>query len=100
MLRTASACARAEGSASPGTSKSASISSVRSVNSQPLAFWLGRPSSVASAAPSRRRSVSQSGSAAAWAAADSANRAFHLELDQAVHLDRVLHRQLLRDRLD
>ena len=26
--------------------------------------------------------------------------AFHLELDQSVHLDRVLHRQFLRERLD
>src|SRR4051794_19965766 len=29
-----------------------------------------------------------------------ANRALHLKLDQAVHLDRVLHRELLDDRLD
>src|SRR5690242_18835865 len=29
-----------------------------------------------------------------------ANRTLHLELDEAVHLDRVLHRQLLDDRLD
>src|SRR4026207_582599 len=29
----------------------------------------------------------------------SANRAFHLELDEPVHLDGVLERQLLRDRL-
>ena len=29
-----------------------------------------------------------------------ANRALHLQLDQAVHLDRVLHRELLGDRLD
>src|SRR5215207_7580862 len=99
-LSTASACSRAAGSASTGTVKSASISSVRSVNSQPLVFWLGRPSSFARAAPSRRRSSNQSGSAAAEAAADSANRALHLQLDQAVHLDRVLHRKLLRDRLD
>src|SRR5215210_6072497 len=99
-LRTASACSRAAGSASPGTSKSSSTRAVRSVNSQPFVFWLGRPSSVARAAPSRRRSVSQSGSAAAEAAADSANRALHLQLDQAVHLDRVFHRELLGDRLD
>jgi len=33
-------------------------------------------------------------------AASSADRALHLELDQAVHLDPVLHRQLLDDRLD
>src|SRR6478672_10395383 len=30
----------------------------------------------------------------------STDRALHLELDQAVHLDGVLERQLLRDRLD
>src|SRR5262245_59192289 len=30
----------------------------------------------------------------------SPDRSLHLELDQAVHLDRVLHRQLLHDRLD
>src|SRR6266536_2069520 len=29
-----------------------------------------------------------------------ADGAFHLQLDEAVHLDRVLERQLLRDRLD
>ena len=29
-----------------------------------------------------------------------ANRTLHLQLDQPVHLDRVLHRQLLDDRLD
>src|SRR4051794_10657108 len=29
-----------------------------------------------------------------------ANRALHLQLDQPVHLDRVLHRELLHDRLD
>src|SRR5215217_7367224 len=99
-LSTASACSRAAGSASPGTSKSSSTSALRSVNSQPFVFWLGRPSSPVSAAPLRRRSVSHSGSAAAWAAANSANRALHLQLDQAVHLDRVLHRELLGDRLD
>src|SRR6185369_14677046 len=30
----------------------------------------------------------------------SADRALHLQLDQAVQLDRVLHRQLFGDRLD
>ena len=34
------------------------------------------------------------------AATALANGALHLQLDQAVHLDRVLHRQLLDDRLD
>src|SRR5215217_2946290 len=37
---------------------------------------------------------------AASGASSSANRPFHLQLDQAVHLDRVLERELLRDRLD
>src|SRR4030095_6538169 len=109
MLRTASACSRADGSASAGTSNSSSTSSERSVNSQPFVFWLGRASSVASAAAllGRRswrarprwggRWAGQSGSAAAGAAADSANRALHLQLDQAVHLNRVLHRELLGD---
>src|SRR5262252_1558839 len=41
-----------------------------------------------------------SGSSAYRAAASAlANRPFHLELDQPVHLDRVLERELLRDRL-
>src|SRR5262245_44780838 len=31
---------------------------------------------------------------------DSADRAFHLQLDEAVELDRVLHRPLLREGLD
>src|SRR5438128_1949586 len=69
----------------------------RSVNSQPLSFAVGSSSSRAKEAPSRRLSTSQSGSVAVTALA---NRAFHLQLDQAVHLDRVLHRELLRDRLD
>src|SRR5271170_6089124 len=41
------------------------------------------------------------GSSAYRAAASAlANRPFHLELDQPVHLDGVLERQLLGDRLD
>jgi len=32
--------------------------------------------------------------------AELANGALHLQLDQAVHLDGVLHRELLDDRLD
>src|SRR4051794_27870472 len=39
-------------------------------------------------------------SCGAEAATALANGALHLQLDQAVHLDRVLHRQLLDDRLD
>src|SRR5579884_2352269 len=65
-----------------------------SVNSQP-----GRPLKLGSSrvwarlAARWRRSV-RTGAAAL------PNRALHLELDQAVHLHRVLHRQLLGDRLD
>src|SRR3954447_21730112 len=51
----------------------------RSVNSHPLTFWSGRGGSARTC---------------------SANRALHLELDQPVELDRVLHRQLFGDRLD
>src|SRR3954451_15201618 len=46
---------------------------------------------------------SQPGAPLYWGSSSScqlANRALHLELDQAVHLDRVLHRELLDDRLD
>src|SRR3954465_3579290 len=51
---------------------------------------------AATAATARsRRAVSQSGEVIALA-----NGALHLELDEAVHLDRVLHRELLDDRLD
>src|SRR3954471_6915761 len=51
---------------------------------------------ASSAATARsRRAVSQ-----ARAVAALANGALHLELDEAVHLDRVLHRKLLDDRLD
>src|ERR687897_293435 len=97
-LRTASARSRAVGSAPSGSAKSSSMSSLRLVNSQPGVFGPGNSSSCARAAPLRRRSVNQVGSAVAVAA--SANRALHLELDQAGPLDRVLHRQLLGDRLD
>src|SRR5438105_13167121 len=54
-----------------------------SVNSQP-----GRPLNCGSSA------------LVGLGASGLSNRALHLELDQAVHLDRVLHRQLLGDRLD
>src|SRR3954447_17773344 len=69
----------------------------RSVNSQPGVPLNDGSSSVSLREAARsRRAASQAGS---WAVA-LANRALHLELDQAVHLDRVLHRQLLDDRLD
>src|SRR4051812_32998001 len=64
----------------PGAGTYASMSSFeRSVNSQP-----GTPLKVGS---SGRTAVLP-------------NRALHLQLDQPVHLDRVLHRELLHDRLD
>src|SRR4051812_29744862 len=64
----------------PGAGSYASMSSFeRSVNSQP-----GTPLKVGS---SGRTAVLP-------------NRALHLQLDQPVHLDRVLHRELLDDRLD
>src|SRR5215208_7869629 len=68
-----------------------------SVNSQPA--WplkLGRSSEADTAAARSRRAPSQPG----CSIVALANGPLHLELDQAVHLDRVLHRQLLRDRLD
>src|SRR3954464_737224 len=61
-----------------GAANASSESRLRSVNSQP-----GRPLKVGSSS-----------------AVTSANGALHLELDEAVHLDRVLHRELLDDRLD
>src|SRR4051812_5292582 len=69
-----------------------------SVNSHPaLPLKRGTSSSAARRAASLRRSRSHSGSRTV---ANSANGALHLELDEAVHLDRVLHRKLLDDRLD
>src|SRR4051795_5451815 len=67
---------------SPSTTgvKASSASEPSSVNSQP-----GRPLNVGSSSA---------------AGATSANGALHLQLDEAVHLDGVLHRQLLDDRLD
>src|SRR5215470_12002378 len=67
----------------------------RSVNSQPFAFWSGSGRLSVREAPRWRLSASHVGSVAT-----SANRALHLQLDQPVELDRVLHRQLLGDRLD
>src|SRR5213080_2144586 len=71
---------RGSASPPPGAGGYESMSSFeRSVNSQP-----GTPLNCGS-----------SGRATALP-----NRALHLQLDQAVHLDRVLHRELLDDRLD
>src|SRR4051812_48709158 len=69
-----------------------------SVNSQPaLPLKRGRSSPAAREAARLRRSFSHSGSRTA---ANSANGTLHLELDEAVHLHRVLPRELLDDRLD
>src|SRR6476661_7602493 len=67
----------------------------RSVNSQPFDLWSGRGRLSAREAPCWRLSESQAGSVAS-----SANGTLHLQLDQSVQLDRVLHRQLFGDRLD
>src|SRR4051794_2956621 len=90
----------AEASPSPGAAatKEARSSFAMSVNSQPARpLKRGRSSSAAARAASLRRAFSQPGS---LTAASSANGALHLELDEAVHLHRVLHRELLYDRLD
>src|SRR5258708_17819481 len=70
--------------------------SVNSHPAVPLKLGSGRVS-LKTAARSRR-AARNSGSCSARPAL--ANRALHLELDEPVHLDRVLHRQLLGDRLD
>src|SRR5688572_31787494 len=62
----------------------------------------GSPGSNASRSSFEMSVNSQPGMPLNWGSSSVAlpNRALHLQLDQAVHLDRVLHRQLLRDRLD
>src|SRR3954452_20670243 len=69
----------------------------RSVNSHPVVpLKRGRSSPSLKEAARSRRAASHSGSCNTT----SANGALHLQLDQPVHLDRVLHRELLDDRLD
>src|SRR3954467_9038672 len=81
----------------PGAAGWASRSSLSiGVNSQPgVPRNLGSSMASSAATARSRRAVSQSGEVIALA-----NGALHLELDEAVHLDRVLHRELLDDRLD
>src|SRR5215212_7194298 len=91
----------APASPSPGAAagKASSENLASEVNSQPgVPLNCGRSSEAASPAARSRRSASQAGSRTE--VCSSANGALHLELDEAVHLDRVLHRQLLDDRLD
>src|SRR3954453_12195628 len=64
------------------------------VNSHPaVPRKVGSSSSAIRARAASRR-------ASRLVAVTSANRALHLQLDEPVHLDGVLHRQLLDDRLD
>src|SRR4051795_6111385 len=97
LTATASSKSNSPGPSPPGAAGWASRSSrAIGVNSQP-GVPRKRGSSIAPSAASARsrRAASQLGEVAALA-----NGALHLELDQAVHLDRILHRQLLDDRLD
>src|SRR5215212_1361491 len=98
-----SVCTRSTALTSPSPGAAAANSSSESlaseVNSQPgLPLNAGRSSDAASSAARERRSASHAGSRTE--VCRSANGALHLELDQPVHLDRVLHRELLDDRLD
>src|SRR3954451_15108286 len=81
----------------PGAAGYASRSSLSiGVNSQPgVPRNLGSSMALSAAAARSRRAASPAGAVVALA-----NGALHLQLDEAVHLHRVLHRQLLDDRLD
>src|SRR5690242_9478205 len=58
------------------------------------------PCAVSVSMPGRDRpSVRPRASGAGWAGL-SANASLHLQLDEPVELERVLHRQFARDRLD
>src|SRR3954453_9850452 len=97
LASTASSKSNSAGPSPPGAAGCASRSSLSiGVNSQPGVPRKRGISMAPSAAAARSRGAgSQSGEVVALA-----NRALHLQLDEAVHLDRVLHRQLLDDRLD
>src|SRR3954454_17975729 len=94
---TASSKSNSAGPSPPGAAGYASRSSLSiGVTSQPGVPRKRGTSMAPSAAAARsRRAVSQSGEDVALA-----NAGLHLELDEAVDLDRVLLRQLLDDRLD
>src|SRR3954452_25365995 len=92
------ACGRSNelGAIPPAATGWASSSSLSiGVNSHPAT-----PRKVGSSSACSRASASSRRASSAGVAVTSANRALHLELDEAVHLDRVLHRQLLDYRLD
>ncbi len=87
--RTMPGCAEAPGASGSDPDRPRSIGGVkRQASSSPVSSG----SEERDAAAASRTSVAQVGC--------SANRALHLQLDQPVELDRVLHRQLLGDRLD
>src|SRR3954451_15804506 len=114
LASTASSKSNSAGPSPPGAAGCASRSSLSiGVNSQPGVPRKRGISMAPSAAAARSRragSPSRGAGPAApgWGGGGSqsgevvalANRALHLQLDEAVHLDRVLHRQLLDDRLD
>src|SRR5919197_3065466 len=94
---TAPSKSNSEVASPPGAAGYASRSSLSiGVNSQPgVPRKVGSSMALSAETARSRRAVSQAGEVVALA-----NGALHLELDEAVHLDRVLHRQLLDDRLD
>src|SRR4051812_37609794 len=96
LASTASSKSNSAGPSPPGAAGCASRSSLSiGVNSQPGVPRKRGISMAPSAAAARsRRAASQSGEVVALA-----NRALHLQLDEAVHLDRVLPRPLLYDPL-
>src|SRR4051812_41693301 len=97
LADTASSKSNSAGPSPPGAAGYASRSSLSiGVNSQPgVPRKRGTSMAPRAAAARSGRAASHAGVVVALA-----NGALHLELDEAVHLDRVLHRQLLDDRLD
>src|SRR5918999_603970 len=80
------------------------VSNVSPWNSTPFASSSARAAPTSSTWSSRDRWVFREGtptvSTLVIALVALADTALHLQLDEAVHLDRVLERQLLGDRLD
>src|SRR5688572_1566570 len=86
----------------PSSSWPSSVSTFAAMSKIAGAASAGAPGSNASRSSFEMSVNSQPGMPLNWGSSSVAlaNRAFHLQLDQPVHLDGVLHRQLLRDRLD
>src|SRR6185295_1433247 len=97
LTPTAPSKSKSDDASPPGATGYASRSSLSiGVNSHPavprnVGTWIASSADRARS----RRAVSQTGEVVALA-----NGALHLQLDEAVHLDRVVHRELLDDRLD